>query len=392
MDTIKYMVIFGLQSWDTSLGSNCKNLALEFAKHYTVLYVNRPISRIEYLKREKNNIARNRIAVLNGQKPPLEQISPNLWALTPPIITESINWVPSYWLFQKLNYWNNYRLANAIKTYLKLLNFDKFILLNDSSMFMGHYLKELLNPKLFIYYIRDYLISQKYFKKHGKRAEAALIKKADLITSNSEYLKEYAQQYNQNSHYVGQGCELDAFNPAKLITVPTYLKQLSRPIIGYVGLLTSRRLNINLLENLASNNTQWEWVFVGPEDKDFKKSKLHQLTNVHFLGFQPSEDLPAYIKAFDVTINPQQLNTMSKGNYPRKIDEYLAMGKPVVATNTPTMQTFKDYVYLADDLESYTQQLHRALQENSNSKANSRIAFARTHTWENSANCILQHL
>ncbi|MCP4438407.1 MAG: glycosyltransferase family 1 protein [Aureispira sp.] len=392
MNIQKHILIFGLQPWDTTMGSNCKNLALEFSKQHKVLYVNRPISRFELIKREKTSVAQNRVAVINGNKPSLEQVSPTLWVLTPPIVTESINWIPSYKIFQKFNYWNNYRLARIIKRYLKQLNFKEFVLFNDSSMFMGFYLKELLTPDLFIYYIRDYLISQKYFKAHGKKAEKHLIQKANIVTCNSEYLRQYAEQYNSNAYYVGQGCDLEAFSPYISTERPTYLKQLSKPIIGYVGLLTSRRLNIQLLEQLAANNPQWDWVLVGPEDDHFKQSSLHQLSNVHFLGFQPADKLARYIKGFDVCINPQQLNEMSKGNYPRKIDEYLAMGKPVVATQTPTMQTFKNYVYLAHNVESYTQQLDRALQEDSVTKRKNRIDFAQTHTWKNSADLIIQHI
>ncbi len=44
------------------------------------------------------------------------------------------------------------------------------------------------------------------------------------------------------------------------------------------------------------------------------------------------KELPGYIQHFDVCINPQKLNPITIGNYPLKVDEYLAMGKPVVAT------------------------------------------------------------
>jgi glycosyltransferase involved in cell wall biosynthesis len=59
------------------------------------------------------------------------------------------------------------------------------------------------------------------------------------------------------------------------------------------------------------------------------------------LGAQDVNRLPEYIKASDVCINPQLLNETTKGNYPRKIDEYLAMGKPVVATKTIAMDILK---------------------------------------------------
>jgi hypothetical protein len=77
-------------------------------------------------------------------------------------------------------------------------------------MFRGEYLKE-LQPELYIYYIRDNLITQNYFKKHGIRTEKNTIKSADLVVSNSPYLRDYAKPFNPNSFYVGQGWILSLF-------------------------------------------------------------------------------------------------------------------------------------------------------------------------------------
>ena len=95
------------------------------------------------------------------------------------------------------------------------------------------------------------------------------------------------------------------------------------------------------------------------------------------------EDLPSYLKAFTVAINPQALNPLTIGNYPRKIDEYLAMGKPTVATLTETMKVFKDYTYLAESNQDYVKLIELAITENSKEKEQKRIDFAKTHTWEN---------
>ena len=54
----------------------------------------------------------------------------------------------------------------------------------------------------------------------------------------------------------------------------------------------------------------------------------------------------------DVCINPQKVNPITDGNYPLKIDEYLAMGKPVVATRTHTMEdVFASHTHLASSIE-----------------------------------------
>ncbi|RZL39701.1 MAG: glycosyltransferase family 1 protein, partial [Pedobacter sp.] len=39
------IVVVGQQPWDTPIGSNCKDLALEFSKHNRVLYINAPLDR-----------------------------------------------------------------------------------------------------------------------------------------------------------------------------------------------------------------------------------------------------------------------------------------------------------------------------------------------------------
>ena len=98
---------------------------------------------------------------------------------------------------------------------------------------------------------------------------------------------------------------------------------------------------------------------------------------------KPLKELPGCINAFDVCINPQLINEVTIGNYPRKIDEYLAMGKPVIATKTRAMDIFEDYVYLASDKEEYINCIEKALREDTFLHHANRKKFARLHTWEN---------
>ncbi|MEJ7660034.1 MAG: hypothetical protein WKG07_10660 [Hymenobacter sp.] len=43
----------------------------------------------------------------------------------------------------------------------------------------------------------------------------------------------------------------------------------------------------------------------GPEDEAFRRSPLHQLPNVFFLGTKPPQQLAAYLHYCDVCLNPQ---------------------------------------------------------------------------------------
>ena len=332
----------------------------------------------------------NRLQVRKGKKKAIESINSNLWVFTPSVIIESINFLPDGSLFDWLNKRNNRLMAKEIKKVISTIGFGNFILFNDSDMFRSFYMKELLNPIFSIYYSRDNLISTDYFAKHGPRLEPKLIAKSDMAAANSIYLKNYCAKYNPNSFYVGQGCELDLFDPEKIKEKPSDLEGINQPIIGYIGALLKMRLDLNLLEQLAERKPEWQFVYVGPEDEFFAKSSLHSRANVHFLGAKKPTELPAYLHYFDVAINPQELNPMTIGNYPRKIDEYLAMGKPTVATRTEAMQAFEGYVHLAEDLESYIQCIEAAIAEGSDKElSQKRRSFAMGHSWENSVYEIL---
>ncbi|SFE92879.1 Glycosyl transferases group 1 [Chitinophaga sp. CF118] len=387
------IIVVGLQPWDIKIGSNCKNMALEMSRNNRVLYVNRALDRISVLRSAKDEKVQTRRNSLRGETNDITPVNNTLWTLDPRTILESINWIPFDGLFNRCNYINNKRLAKEINQAVKRLEFKNILLFIDNDFFRALYLPELLEDvHQTIYYIRDKLTSQPYFKKHGTRLEPELMKKATMVAANSAYLAQYAQLYNESAFDIGQGCDFDWLkNP--LSGIPRELQSLQRPVIGYVGALLAARLDISMLEGIATQMPEWSIVLVGPEDDAFRKSRLHQLPNVFFTGNRLVEQLPAYINSFDVCINPQVVNEMTIGNYPRKIDEYLALGKPVVATDTVAMQMFAPYVYLCRNQDEYISKIVEALQEDPESSLREkRIRFALSHTWENCVAEMGKHL
>jgi glycosyltransferase involved in cell wall biosynthesis len=324
--------------------------------------------------------------MISGVADKLVTIKENMWNYYPDEMIESINWIRSNVIFNWLNKFNNRRFARSIKKAIDRLDFKDVILFNDNDIFRCFYLKELLKPAVSIYYSRDYLLFVDYWKLHGKTLEPELIKKSDLCVANSTYLADYCRQYNPKSYYVGQGCDLEIFTNKQDTPVPADIEDIRKPVIGYVGALQSIRLDIELLAYIAQQKPEWSIVLVGPEDEEFKTSKLHQISNIYFLGGKQPDALPAYINAFDVCLNPQLVNQVTIGNYPRKIDEYLAMGKPVVATRTDAMSVFEQHTYLGVTKEDYVLLIEKALAENSEEKQSARIDFAAGHTWENNVN------
>ncbi|KAB2814847.1 glycosyltransferase family 1 protein [Phaeocystidibacter luteus] len=379
-------IFMAQQPMDTKIGSNAIDMAYEISKRHEVLYVNIPMDRITKLrnKEEDRDFLKRRKEVANGSRKPLEKIRENLWQLTPGITLESINTLPDGSLFDKLNMWNNRKLSAVILGAVQELGWDSYYLLNDSDMFRGYYMKELLNPSGFIYYSRDNLREVDYFKKHGTRIEPLLMAKADACVTNSAYLRDECAKFNANSYDIGQGCDLSAFDPSISHERPSVFPDTQAPIIGYVGALIELRLDIPLLEELAKRAQHLHFVFTGPQDAAFEKSKLHGMENVTFTGPCKPTDAPQFVSHFDVCINPQRIHPMTIGNYPRKIDEYLALGKPTVATLTRAMEMFSDHVYLAEDADGYLAAFEKALNDNSAELQEDRRKFALTHSWENS--------
>ena len=391
----KNIVVVGLQAIDTPIGSNCVNIAHELARMgHRVLYINYPFDTRSFLNQFFHPTEQTpvRMNVLKGRMDERQKVTDNLHAVYPRVVNLSIGFFPDGQVFDFFNRLNNKKMARLIQRHVDAMGMKEFILFNDSDMVRSFYLKELLNPVCSVYYSRDNLISQPYFARHGKRLEAQLIAKSDVAVANSLYLADYCRQFNPNSYYVGQGCETDLFRYRAERQRPLDVPVFKKPVIGYIGALLKLRLDIGLLEQLAQKHPEWQFVFVGPEDQEFKRSKLHELENVLFTGPKKPIELPAYLSCFDVAINPQELNEMTIGNYPRKIDEYLAMGKPVVATMTRAMVVFEEFVYLAESTEEYSRYIQKALDEDTENLRIKRSEFAQSHTWEASTKEMLAAL
>lgn len=377
-------VFVSLQRINTDRESTSTSIARELSKYYKVLYINPPIDRKTLLSKKHDRYISSHIEEIRNKEKSLVKLNDNLWMYNPHSIMESINWVPSTKIFSLLNRVNNQRFAREIQLAIDQLGLQNFILINDKDMFRSFHLKEYLNPKYYIYLYRDYTLAYSYWKKHGTVLEPSLIRKADAVVCNSHGFKHLTEQINPHSYFIGNGCNTVLFNGNHRWEKPRELQAMNRPIVGYCGALTKRRLNIQLLVRIAELRPDWNLVLIGTECEEFQKSALHQLPNVHFLGQKNTKELPAYIQHFDVCINPQLINDLTNDNYPLKIDEYLAMGKPVVATATKTMrEIFYGYTYLCEDAESYIRNIEKAIAEDSEDWQEARIRFARTHSWEN---------
>src|SRR5207248_11452063 len=95
-------------------------------------------------------------------------------------------------------------------------------------------------------------------------------------------------------------------------------------------------------------------------------SDRREYGNVDLLGERSHEEVPRYIKAFDVGLVPYRLSDYTGSVYPVKLNEYLAMGIPVVATDLPEIRRFNaehgEVIAIAPDADDFAARIADALQ------------------------------
>ena len=125
---------------------------------------------------------------------------------------------------------------------------------------------------------------------------------------------------------------------------------------------------------------QYSFVMVGQVFRN-DISRI-ELPNVHLVGSQPYAAIPSYLELFDVCVIPFVLNEVTQATDPVKLYEYLARGKPVVATAMTELAACGDLIYIARDAGDYAAQLDRAVAEDDAPLRERRIAYAAANTWE----------
>jgi len=385
MDSLNFVFV-SLQRINTDRESTSTAIAKELAKAHNVLYVNPPIDRRTYWFGSNDPYVNRHIDLIKSKSTSghLEKGERNLWVLTPLRIIESINWIPSTAIFRLLNKRNNKTFSREIQDVLDKIGFNEFILINDKDIFRSFYLKEFLRPHLYVYLDRDYIVGMDYWKRHGSKLEPDLYAKSDLVLCNSPGFTQRALSYNPNSFYIGNGSDTTLFDPTRHYDIPEDIKALTdRPIVGYIGALLDIRLDISLLVYLAKSRPAWNFLLIGPEDEAFAGSELHTFPNVFFLGKKENNLVPAYIRYFDVCINPQIRNSITEENFPLKINEYLAMGKPTVATSTHFMkQVFSAVVALASTKEDFLHCVEQYIENDTQDAVQARIIRSQSFSWD----------
>ncbi|MBU1117751.1 glycosyltransferase, partial [Patescibacteria group bacterium] len=88
------------------------------------------------------------------------------------------------------------------------------------------------------------------------------------------------------------------------------------------------------------------------------------------------QDIPGYLKAFDVALIPFKINPLIKATNPVKIYEYFSQNKPVVSTYLPELKKYKKLLYLSKTHSDFIKNIRLALKEKLNNQKRVKVSIS----------------
>jgi glycosyltransferase involved in cell wall biosynthesis len=224
-----------------------------------------------------------------------------------------------------------------------------------------------------------------------KRDEILTASQVDFVVSTSRFLQQYLKAFNSKSYYVPNAAEYDLFARARnhSLSIPEDIHNISKPILGFSGTLEAKS-DLDLLRRIALESPAWNLVFIGLTENVPDLYKLRNLNNVHFLGLKPLNELPNYLRQFDVCLVPFRKTDELSSISPLKIFEYIAAGRPVVATRYPEIKDLSHVVYLSNSPQDFINNIKRALSEKNNRRRVEQKKFALNNTWQKRATDLIR--
>lgn len=160
---------------------------------------------------------------------------------------------------------------------------------------------------------------------------------------------------------------------------PTWFTALPGPRVVYVGAL-GQRLDVDAVRAVASSVPGGTVALIGPVDEADVLDPLRDVRDVHLHGPVGRAEVVGILHAADVCIVPHRRTALTEAMSPLKVYEYLAAGRPVVATDLPGIRGLGRHVELVEGAGDFPAAVERALHRGPMPEEE-REAFIRAHAW-----------
>ena len=200
----------------------------------------------------------------------------------------------------------------------------------------------------FVFHMTDAqhtIIPHGFLQPVGKVIENRILRNADRVVTINDKLRDYAIGMGANpdkTHVVKAGIDLERYDPDTGNGEIRERYGIARDdrVLFFMGWLYHfSGLKEVAIELSKIKNEKIKFLIVGDGDafNDLQsiREDYHLGNQVILAGKQSYETIPQFIAASDVCLLPAYLNETMRDIVPIKLYEYLAMGKPVIATKLP---------------------------------------------------------
>ncbi len=161
-------------------------------------------------------------------------------------------------------------------------------------------------------------------------------------------------------------------------------------VVAYYGTIADW-FDWGLWEGAARARRNWAFVLIGPPydgRTDAVHARISSHPNMHYLGPKPYQSLRAYVAHCDVMTIPFLLNSITHSCSPVKLFEYLAAGKPVVASPMREILKYRS-VLSAETPEDFVERIETGLRRREDPAYRQTLEReARENTWQGRAEAL----
>lgn len=244
-----------------------------------------------------------------------------------------------------------------------------------------------LHPRAILYDCMDDLSGFLGAPKEIAERDRELLAAADAVLTGGPSLYKAKSDRHAFVHCFPSSVDVQHFTISGPVCDPKDQARISHPRLGYCGVI-DERIDLAILERLASAHPEWQIVLVGPVVK-IDPDTLPQAPNIHYLGRKEYEDLPRYLGGWDLALMPFALNSATRYISPTKVLEYMAADQLIVSTPiTDVAEPYGDIVYLGEGSEGFLEACERAMAASTLERAARRAAARRVlsrTSWEKTA-------